>query len=133
MIRIREVTGDSVAQKSFAVQNSVDSSGQFTEHVHLCHVALCADMKAMLDNIPGGLQADEQYLRFRCDSSDLARGIESAQFWKPNIEKNEIGLQFLGSPNSFQPIRCFADDLIFRIVLKSGRDEPTPRFVIIHD
>jgi hypothetical protein len=63
---------------------------------------------------------------------DSFSGFYSIQLWKADVEQNQVRLQLFGLLNSFQAVRCFADNSPFRPLLQGGRDEFPKAFGIVY-
>ena len=76
--------------------------------------------------------AHEQYCGSWVAVTNLPRDFDPILHGKPDIEQDQIWLQFLRFPNRFDPIRDLADDLQFRLLLKYGNYKATKRFIVFY-
>jgi hypothetical protein len=59
-------------------------------------------------------------------------GLDSVQLWQTDIEYDQVGLQCLGLPDSFESISYLADDMQIRLVVERRGNKSPKRFIIIH-
>ena len=75
-------------------------------------------IERFLNHIGRGFLAYKEYFGFGGELADSACGFDSIQRRKPDVEHNQVRLQSFGFLNRFQSVRCFVDDLQFRLTLE---------------
>ena len=98
------------------------------------HVAQRPNAEGFSHNIGRGFLAHEQYFGFGCELANSSSGFDSIQGWKPDVQHDQIGVQFLCFLNRLQSIRYFANDLKVGSFVKNGGDKlPEGREILYHE
>jgi hypothetical protein len=69
--------------------------------MRLEYVAACARTQGFSRNVSGTVFANEEYFGSRGNFSDSASGFNPVQNWKPDVEQDQVWLQFLRLFNGF--------------------------------
>jgi hypothetical protein len=69
----------------------------------------------------------------RSELADLSSGFDTVEFGQPDIEQNQVRLQFPTLLDCFQSIRSLADDLPRRVLLQKEEQETPPGLGVVHD
>jgi hypothetical protein len=98
------------AHESLSRKNGLDTGNQIDLRPQLLNETLRARAKSLSYCKVGTLHADEQMFCIRDESANLPRGIYSIQLRQTDIDKNQIGLQFLRLSHGIKAVYGFTDD-----------------------
>lgn len=101
----------SSTEKSLPLRNSLYRSEYLRTGVCFNDVAQCTHGKRLLHHFCRGLLGQKNDSCLSADLADLSSNIQTIYSWKPDVEKNDIWLQYRGLLHSFWSVVSCADNL----------------------
>ena len=114
------------------LKDNFQCSRQIVRGICFDHVTL-SSAKRLLHHSGRRLLTYEKYLRARGVFPYLSRRFNAIESRKPDVQQNQVGLQFPGPLNRLWPVSHFAGDPYFRMFLKDRADKAPPWLRIIDD
>src|SRR5271155_5750323 len=87
--------------------------------------------ESFLRHIGRRFLSHEEYFALRAELADSSSGFDPIECVEPDIEHDQVRLQFFGSTHRFQSVWRLTDDLQIRSFRQRRTDEFPKRFVII--
>ena len=120
------------AYKPLALENSSDSRQQVARRIGLQDITSGARVQGFFCDFRRAGFAHEEDFRSGGNFSDSSRSFNSVYCRKPDIQQDQVWLQFLRLPNCFLSVRHFADRVQVRQFLQLRRNESKPGLVVFY-
>jgi hypothetical protein len=91
----------SCTDEALAPKYRAHSFQKFASGIRLVNVARSSRTKRFSHHIDGRFLAYKKHFGFWEELVDSPSGLHTIQGWKPDVEQNQIWVQFFGFPNGF--------------------------------